>query len=193
MRDMSSDMLAALSTTPVYPIFFVQLQFLSSSLNVCSSPASVTWNGVTWSPLPGLIDLNLAEESSALENKEMELCFNGLDPIVLPLIQNYFLLGLPITIWFGCLTAAGSIIDSPYNIGTWRMDKPNVNIDITDLRLTLKADPKLIDMNVPQNYIYDNETQQSLPGCAGDLGFSFKNSLLSQTLYWGNIAGGFKV
>ena len=198
MRGLTPDMVTAFSAPVLDPIIFVSMTFLNEVVNVCTGCTStgyVTWNGTNWACLPGFLSITLAEEGSEIEAKGMSINFFGLDPVLAPEVQNNFVLGLPITVYFGLWsqTTPGTLVDSPFCVGSWRMDQPTFVIGVDDLTLSIKAESRLIDMNVPQLYIYDNETQQSLPGYAGDLGFMFKNGLQNQTLYWGNIPGNYKV
>jgi hypothetical protein len=183
-RNLSSDMLTALSASILYPAIFVELTFSSGPVYLWSGIGSVSWNAQTWTGLGAFLGLTTPEDSSNVEAKGITISLSGLDATLMPDALSEVQLGLPAIAYLGLYTSlGGSIIDTPVLAWAGRMDRPTFTIGGTEATIDINCENRLIDMNIPVDRRYTNEDQQMDHPC--DLGFSFVDAQQEKNIIWG--------
>jgi hypothetical protein len=185
MRQLSSDMLAALSAPILNPVVFAEIQFKSETVRCWSGVGTVTWNGHDWTGLGAFLSFTTTEDSSTVEAKGISVVFSGIDATVLPECLSDYQLGLPCTLYLGLwsTTTPNTLIDSPVIAWAGRTDQPTLDVSGTDATITINCESRLLDMNVAVDRRFTQEDQQML--CPGDLCFQFVAGINEMTLYWG--------
>ena len=185
-RNISSDMLAALSQPIISPALFVSITFSSEVVYLWSGIGSVTWNSLVWSGVGSLMSISTPEDSTQVEAKGITLSLSGIDATLLPQALHDVTLGLPVTVYLGLYDVTGSLIDTPVIAWAGRIDQPTFTVSGSEVTLDINCETRLLDMNIPVDRRYTNEdTQMDHPG---DLGCMFVDGIQEVTIYWGQAA-----
>jgi hypothetical protein len=183
-RNLTTEMVTALTATILYPAVFVNLTFSTGPVYVWSGAGSVSWNSSTWLGLGSLLGLSTPEDSSNVEAKGISVTISGLDSSYMAGALREIQLGLPAIIYLGFYTSlGGTLINTPAICWSGRMDQPTFSISGSEATITFNCENRLLDMNIDVSRHYTNEDQQmSYPG---DLCFMFVDGLQEKNLLWG--------
>jgi hypothetical protein len=187
-RGLSSDILTALSSSVIYPAYFVSIQFVNETVYIWTGLGSIVWNSQTWLGAGSLLSISSIEEPNNAAAKAVLLKVSGIDPVFLPEALNQVILGRPVLVYMGLFSSdtfsIGTLIDSA-PIATWagRLDLPRFGVGATEVTLELSCESRLLDMDLSIERRYTTEDLQL--NTPGDLGCSFVTSLQQKTLFWG--------
>lgn len=186
-RPMSSGMLTALQASILYPAIFVNMGFASGTVHIWSGVGSVTWGGNTYTGVGSFGGISVIEEGSAVEAKGIALTLSGIDATMLADALQEMQLGLPISIYMALYASrGGSLIADPLVAWAGRMDQPEIVISGTTATISIKAESRIIDLNVPvDRRLTLEDSQIKVPG---DLGFQFVFGIQEKQLLFGTSA-----
>lgn len=174
-RDLDSALAAALSGATLYPVFFYQGEFTTGVLRLWTGVESFSWNGHTWTGAGNLFGISAVREASGIEAVNMTVSLQGPISALVSAALSESRNGLPGTVWFGLLTAAGALIADPFESFTGRLDRPDIMDDGTNATISMAYESRLIDLLRPRVRRMTHEDQQLRS--PGDKGFEYVPSL----------------
>lgn len=186
-RNIGAEFLLALSEGYLYPVIFVEMYFATGPVRICTWNQDLFNNGVVFTAAGNLLQVSTIQDGSDIHARGISVSLSGFDPTLLPLVLNDFQVGLPVTIWLGAFNTQVAQQVS-YSVIAWsgRTDEPTITVDEKTATITVACESMLIDMNTPVPWRYTNQDQQLF--FAGDLGFSFVNSIQSIPIYWNSVS-----
>lgn len=110
MRDLSASFAAALEQPIVYPIYFVEAEFATGTLNLWTGFGERQWNGKTWSGIGWILGISEVEETAEVKATSLTVGMPSnpeLNSVALAQLRR----NKPMTIWQGLLTPAATIGD----------------------------------------------------------------------------------
>lgn len=184
-RNATSQFIAALAESFLYPAILVEIQFASGTVYMASSYQPLFFMGQVWTGVGSLLSVSTIEDGSTVQARGVTVTLSGIDPTLLPAALNEFQVGLPATIYLGLYSAGGQNQISQ-SVVAWsgRTDQPTIAVDASTATISINLESALLDMNVPVPYRYTNQDQQLF--YPGDLGLSWVNSIQSIPVYWGS-------
>jgi hypothetical protein len=178
-------MLAALEAAVLYPAILVQLGFATGTAYIWSGVGNLTWEGNTYLGIGTLGTISSTEEGSDIMAKGITLSLSGIDPTLLADALQELQLGQPVVVILLLYSGpGGSIISTPFSVWNGRMDQPEILVSGSSATITLKAESRLLDMNVPGERRLTLEDDNLLT--PGDLGMSFVFAIQEANIYWGS-------
>jgi hypothetical protein len=169
--------------------YFLEMQFLSGTVRVCSYGATFNWNGYDWIGLGTVGNISPVEETAGLLSSAMMFTLNVAQPATLSLAvgapEQYR--GRPAKLYFCPLDVGGNLIDTP--ILCWRgtMDTSAVGVDGEAGQIVLKCETSAFTLK-KLNALRLNDAQQSQrmsqQGLPVDTGFQFLTNLIANPQLW---------
>lgn len=187
-RNISPEMIAALSASVLRPALFVEAHFGEATVYMWSGIGSVDWNGQSWLGTGSLLSITTPEEGVTVEARGITITLSGFDATLLPETMSDFQLGLPVIVYLGAYDESDNLIADPAISWKGRMDQPTIDVDRDIATISINCESRLIDLNIVVDRRYTNEDQQR--DWPGDLGMSFVNSIQQMTLYWAKFPNG---
>ena len=187
-RPMSGAMLSAIQASALYPIIFVQMQFVTGTVYMWTGSGTISWNGQTWAGVGSLGNISTIDDNSTVEAKGVTLTLSGIDSGLLADIVQEFQIGAPVLVYLGLYdvsTSPPNLISSPITSWAGRMDQPTVDVGGTTATITIACENRLIEMNVAVDRRYC-QADQSID-YPGDLAFQFVAGVQEQQISWGRI------
>jgi hypothetical protein len=112
-------------------VYFVELQFLSQTVYICSANITVTWGGHDWIGLGSIGAISPIEESEGVESKSLTFTLNIAQTSILalaignveeyrgrnarlyfcPLNESFQLIGTPVLCWRGIMDTMAVSVD----------------------------------------------------------------------------------
>lgn len=187
-RSITSAMLTAMTSPSWSPVIFCQLTFNSGAVYLSTLYSAITTSLLTgapqlWEGLGPLLSIgNLIEDGATVDARGIVIEISGLDPVLLPDIQNDVQLGLPVTVWLGAL-AAGALVDSPVVLWSGGMDQPSITVSAETASISVNCEDLLISLNVPIDRRLTQQDQTM--NWSGDLGLNFVDSIQQKNVTWG--------
>ena len=184
-RQISDELLTALSEPLVNPCIFVSITFKNETVNIWSGLGTQVFNGLTFTGLGPLMTLSTPEEGYTVQARGMTLTVSGIDPVFLPDVKDNLQLGAPVTVWLGLKDpSSGELIDEPAIAFQGCVDQPSFVIGEKDIAIEIALESRLISMNTSiDRRLTNDDLQLTTPG---DLGLMFVAGLQNQVLMWGS-------
>ena len=179
-------MLAALSASTLYPSIFVSMTFATGTVYVWSGIGTISWNGHSWQGVGSLGSITTIEESGTVEAKGLTLTLSGIDAGLLADDLQEFQSGGAAVIYVGLwdiTVSPAALIADPLTSWAGRMDFPVVEISGDSAVISIVCESRLLEMQVPNQLYYDQDTQQAL--FPGDLGMTFVAGCQGANISWG--------
>jgi len=181
-RPLTSGMQTQVEGPSFAPALFVMLTFATGPQYIWTGQTSISWNGHTWTALGSLLSLTAAEEGSTVEARGLNVVVSGFDSTLLPDYLSEFQLGLPVAIYFGCLSS-GSVIADPALVWAGRTDLATIRVGADSSTVEQACEGRFLDMNIAVDRRFTHEDQQM--NWPGDLGCMFIDGLQEITSFWG--------
>jgi len=182
-RNLSNDIIAALSAPVLNLAVFCLLTFKSETIYLWTGVGDTTWNSHTWSGIGSFLNFTGPEDSSVVEAKGLTVTLSGIDTTLLPEALIDYKLGLPATIYLALYSSPGTLIDNPVVAWAGRMDQPTIDISGNEATISIALESRLLNMNCAIDRRYTQQDQQMT--WPNDLGFMFVDGIQQITLFWG--------
>jgi len=174
---------AELEKPKVNCAWFLELQFASSTLRLCSYGQTFNWGGFDWLGLGNIASISPLEESAGVGSAAMTFGLNiassDLRALSVGPVEDYR--GRPAILYFCPLTEDGVLIDTPERCWTGRMDVISTGIDKEAGQIVLKCETSAFGLK--RSSLRQNAAQQKQRYPA-DTGFDYLNDLLSNPKVW---------
>ena len=182
MRQISSEVLAALRSDNVPILILVKLEFTSGTVYVCNAGYNFLWDNQVWMGVGNMGSVSAVGEGEELKMYGCTLSLTGLDPDLIAISLSSGYQGKPATIWMAPLNSNYQILVDPVIIFRGRMDTMPVELaETATIQLTVES--RLTDWEKPRMRRYNTYDQQlEYPD---DKGFEFVTQMAEKEIVWG--------
>lgn len=147
MRSLTPDTIAQLTSSVIRPIFLVSLAFANETVYVWSGVGTLSWNGQSWLGIGDLGKISAISETTAVEAQGITLVLSGFDSNLLSESMTQITTGGAATVYFGFLSATGTVIDNPIIAYSGMMDQSQIKMGTTTSTITIDVENKLTQLN----------------------------------------------
>lgn len=182
-RALSADMLTAIASGTVRPIFLYEGEFSGGTVRLFTGYGTLSWDGETWNGDNELLRITPAQEVGDLVATGFSVNLNGQVQSLLSVALGQVRRGLPGRVWLGLLNDAGALIDDPFPCAIGRADKPMIVPDPGDCMVGVNYETRLIDAGRRRERRYTPEDQAI--DYPADRGFEYVAGLQDKTLRFG--------
>lgn len=180
---------SALEAPVARAAYFVEMQFLSGTVRVCSYGATFNWNGYDWIGLGTMGNISPVEQTAGVLSSAMMFTLNVAQQSTLALAigaaEQYR--GRAAKMYFCPLDDSGLLIDTPQICWRGNMDTVSVGVDGEEGQIVLKCETSAFTLK-RRNALRLNDAQQTQRmarlGLAADTGFQFINNLIANPQLW---------
>ena len=127
MRTMSAAFLAAIEEAVIYPVYFMEAEFGSGTLNLWTGRPGATyqWDSKTWTAVGQLVGFSSVEETGEIKATSLTIGLPA-TPTLVSLALSEIRRNKPITIWLGLMTrpppyvpgeSDAGVGEDPYAVG----------------------------------------------------------------------------
>ena len=167
---------------------FVDLDFASGILYLCSGDRPYTFNGHTYDALGKLGAVSNIEESADLGPDKLELTLSGVDNslLVTTLTEKYH--GRSVSLYVGYVDAnTTDLVATPQLLWEGRMDTMGIRTDEGGSTIALTCENRLMLWNKPSGWNYTHEDQGLLSTVSPDDFFDQVEAIQNKTVKWGGM------
>ena len=169
---------------PVVPAaWFVEMEFSSGTLRICSYTQTYTWGGYDWTGLGSVGTISSIVESTGSGAAAMTFGLNIAATALLALgvgvVEDYR--GRNAKLYFCPLDSTGNLIDTPELCWRGRMDVMTSSVDGEDGQIVLKCETSSFGLKRSSMRLNAAQQKQRYPT---DTGFDYLNSLISDPQVW---------
>jgi hypothetical protein len=181
-RDISTAMLASLTTNRVVPALLAALTFRSMTVYAWSGVGNLVYGGNTYLGVGSFGRIDGITEGSEVQAYGTKVGLSGIDPVLLSESLTDIQLGAPATISLALLDTNGNILGTPYMLFSGVVDKPTVQPGVKTITIDLALETKLANLSRASNRRYTQADQQLY--FPNDGFFAWVSQLNDQTLKW---------
>jgi hypothetical protein len=145
-RDLTTDMLSAVTAVAVVPILLLELAFDGGTVRFWTGYGALTWGGNVFTGAGNLINVAAIKEVADNSAQGTSFTLNGIPSAALSLALGESYQGRTARLWLGALDGSGSLIADPYQIFGGRMDVMTVSDGGDTGTISLTAENRLIDL-----------------------------------------------
>jgi hypothetical protein len=189
-RGASAAMKAAAAKKVVYPVAFMDGQFVSGHLYLWSGVGQIQWNGQTWTGAGRLIGVSSVAEAGDLKANNLVITLSGVPNDLVMKALTEVQHGLTGTLYLGLMNESGQVVDAlPLFVGL--ADVATLKRGRSESTIAVTYELRTLDYRGSPARYTQQDQQIDYPG---DNGFSFVNSLQNQNLSnslagWGSPGG----
>jgi hypothetical protein len=184
-RDLSTPMISgpgSITSNHVYPAFLVDITFHTQTEHVWTGVGNLVWNGNTYKGVGSLGKVGAISESAELSAQGTSISLSGIDPVLLAESLGDIQLMAPADIWFVLFDQYGNILGTPYLAFGGVVDQPVLDIGTEELRIELKLESRLADLQRASSRRYTSADQMLY--YPTDMGLHWVEILNDQALLW---------
>lgn len=186
---LTSGQQTALEAPVAWIAYFLEMQFLSGTVRVCSYNGTYNWNGFDWIGLGTVGNISAVEETAGVLSSAMLFTLNVAQTSTLALAvgaaEQYR--GRAAKLYFCPLDVNGNLIDTPQICWRGNMDTVSTGVDGEIGQIVLKCETSAFTLK-RRNALRLNDAQQNQRmahlGLPVDTGFQFLNSLIANPQLW---------
>ena len=181
-RDLSTPMIAPLTSSYIRPCFMAILTFHTETKYVWTGACDLVYAGNTYKGVGDFGKLAAVVEGTDVQAYGSSVSLSAIDPALLAECLDDIQLGAPATIFFALLDSNGSIFGTPYPLFVGTVDKPTIQMGTQAMTIALALENKLSNLSRANMRRYTNADQQLY--YPGDTFFQSVESLNDQALLW---------
>jgi len=185
-RTLTAAVDTALQADHVAIVAFVEMNFGSGFVRVCSAGYSIDWDGYTWTGLGNLAAIEAIGESADFFAHGVAFKLSGIPAAMVTIARTEHYQGRPVKVWIAPLTANHAVLADPYLAWIGRMDVMTIQVGKT-ATISLSSETRFADWDRARTRLYSDADQQS--EYSGDTGFRWLEQLAEKTLNWGQAGG----
>jgi hypothetical protein len=182
-RDLTNDMITALTASENRPVIFFEGAFESGTLRFWTGSGVITWDSKQWQGNGLVHGFSLATETGDVEANGVEVILSGVSQSIIQLVLSSVRQGKVGTLWLGMLNTSGAVIGSPYKIFEGFFDTAEINENSEMPEIVIKYETKLIELERARDYRYTTESQKLFN--SSDKGFEYVDGLQDWDGFWG--------
>lgn len=184
MTTLSASQQAELEKAVTRTIYFLQLDFASTSIYICSANLTFTWGGHDWIGLGTVGGISPIEESEGVESKSITFSLNVAQESILALavgdVEEYR--GRDAKLYFCPLNESFQLIGTPAQCWRGIMDTMSIAIDGEEGGVSLKCETSAYGLK-RQPGLRLNPAQQKKV-YPTDTGFDLLTDLIARPIVW---------
>jgi len=180
----------ALAAENVPLVAFVELDFGSGFVRVCTAGYSIAWNTYTWLGLGNLASIEAIGESTEFFAHGVALQLSGIPAAMVTVARTEHYQGRAAKIWLAPLGANYNVLADPYLAWIGRMDVMTINVG-KSCTISLSTETRFADWDRPRTRLYSDADQQA--EFSGDTGMRYLEQLVEKSLAWGSPGGAIPV
>lgn len=159
-RDISSPMLASLTSNEIRPGFLADLEFHSETAHVWTGAGTLVWNGNNYLGVGSLGKIGAVTEGSTVGAEGTTISLSGIDQVLLAESLNDIQLGAPATIWFVLFDQNLNILGTPYPLYVGTVDQPQIEMGTEEMTISLKLENRMVNLQRANLRRYTSADQQ---------------------------------
>jgi hypothetical protein len=165
-------------------VYFVELQFLSQTIYICSANLTLTWGGHDWIGLGSIGSISAIEESEGVESKSLTFALNVAQHSILALaigeVEEYR--GRNARLYFCPLDESFKLVGTP--VLCWRgiMDTMSVGVDGEEGQISLKCETSAYGLKRQPGLRLNAAQQKSR--YPTDTGLDLLTGLIAEPVVW---------
>lgn len=171
MRNLDTNLAAALQAGVIRPFFMGTFQFKTSVQRVWSGTGNLTVDGQTFVGVGSFVSIGTITEGSDASAYNTTVTLSGIDPVLLGESMSDIQPGLQALMWLGLMTDTGAVIGTPYQLFSGIIDAPSVHVGDDTISITLNLESKMVDFQRASNRKYTSADQRTR--YPHDSGFDF--------------------
>jgi hypothetical protein len=181
-RNISSPMVASLTSSPIRPGFLAMLTFRTMTSYVWSGIGDLVYAGNTYKGVGSLGKIGAISEATEVRAIGTTVTLSAIDPTLLSECLNDIQLGAPAKIFFALFDGSRNIIGAPYPLFVGTVDQPVIQIGIDEMAISLKLENKLANLQRANMRRYTAADQRIR--YPNDTGFNWVELLNDLALKW---------
>jgi hypothetical protein len=175
MRNIDSNLAAALGSGTIRPFFMATLQFKTSIQRVWTGTGELTIDSQTFVGVGSLASVGAVTEGTDVAAYGTSVTLSGIDPVLLGESMNDIQPGLQALMWLGLMDGNGIVIGTPYQVFRGIIDEPNIHVGEDTMTITLNLESRMVDFQRASNRRYTSADQRAR--FPHDSGFDFVEKL----------------
>ena len=181
-RNLTAGMQAEVVATVLRPVVFLEGEFASGTLRLWTGVGQIDWNGQTWTGGGTLLGISEITETADVRAVGISVSLSSMPASVISLVIGQARQGLPLTIYFGAMDAAGAVTATPYRSYQGRLDVPTIEDAGETGIVAIAYESRLIDLERPRARRWTHEDAQI--DTPGERGFEYLSGLANREVYW---------
>jgi hypothetical protein len=183
MRPLHPDVLAVLTSGQVTLVSLLKGTWPEGFIRITTAAHPITYNGEYYQAAGNYLGFSEIEESADFQINKIQVQLSFTDSAIIALIQDYNLVGNPISIWNAFLSnTTGQIVGDPILMFRGKTDGGTVEDTETDAIVTVDVVEEMVDFDRTNGRKTNYEQQRKL--FPNDKGFSKLASVIGKTLNW---------
>lgn len=174
----------ALARPVVYPVYFVEFQFQTSTARLSTMNQTINWGGFDWLGIGTMGSIDAVQESDSLTSSPMNFSINAAQPSWLALavgpVESYR--GYPAKMYFCPMTENFQLIDTPVMCWSGIMDMVSVGINGDSGSITLKCETSAYGLK--RRPVLRLNAAQHKARHPTDTGFDYLTGLIANPAVW---------
>lgn len=184
MSNLSAPQQAELEKHTTRTIYFLQLEFASTSVYICSANLTFVWGGHEWVGLGTIGAISPIEESEGVESKSITFSLNIADQSILALavgdVEEYR--GRDAKLYFCPLDESFQLIGTPQQCWRGTMDTMVVAVDGEEGGVSLKCETSAYSLKRQPGLRLNAAQQKKI--YPTDTGFDLLTDLIANPVVW---------
>jgi hypothetical protein len=183
-RNVSSPMLAVVTSNFVRPAFMAALTFRSGTRYVWTGIGNLVYGGNTFRGVGSLGKIGTVSEGTQVRADGTTVSLSGIDPALLSDSLTDIQVGAPAIVYFATVDANSNIVGTPYTLFSGLVDKPLITPGMDDISISLALESLLSNLQRPTQRRWTAADQQL--DYPDDSAFNWVEILNDQALRWGS-------
>lgn len=183
-RTVTSSMTTEITAQSLRPVMFYEGQFVSGYIRLWTGIGDLSWNGYTWTGAGTLMGITPIEETGEIRATGIEANLSGVSASLISLALSQCRYGLSGKVWFGVLTASGTVVSDPILSFVGKLDMPRIQEQGDNCVISVSYESRLIDLQRSRERRYTNDDQHI--DYPADRGFEYVADLQDKVIPWGS-------
>lgn len=182
-RVLTAAVIAELTAARSRPVFFVEAEFSTGTVNLWSGLGSILFDGKTWEGVGKLGGISVVTETSDMQAENLVLSLSGLPASILTNVLDEIRFGKAATVQMGYLTEAGAVIADPFTYFKGIIDKGQIDEGGQDSTVQINVESENAALRRAKEFRHSSEDQKT--EFPTDEGFDHVTSIAELNLVWG--------
>lgn len=185
MRNLSQEMINALSAPVIWPALLLRGFFKSGEIRLWTGVGMLVHEGIAYQGMGDLISISTIEETDDIKATGVQIVLSAIKTEVIALALLELERGRRGDIYFGCLYESGnSLVPSPTLLFRGRLNTAQIRDAVEGPQLVLGYENELIDLERPRTRRYTAQEQRRY--YPGDAFLDYIADLVDKKLNWGS-------
>ena len=183
MRSLTTAFKNELAAGSNRPAILYEGVFDGLTLRLWNGVGNLSWNSQTWLGNGWFHGWSGGGDADDMSSNSIDVVLSGVPEQLISQILGGSKQGADGTIYLAMLDSSGAVVANPAVIFTGYLDVPTLEYNVQDPQLTITYETRLVDLDKPLEFRYDNETQRFF--YPSDLGFQYVVAASEWNGQWG--------